>query len=607
MLCRDHCHYCTFAKPPAKLDHPFLTPDEVVAIAEAGRRMGCKEALFTLGDRPEDRYPLAARWLAERGYGSTLEYVRAMAIRVIEQTGLLPHLNPGVMSYEDLARLKHVSASMGLMLETSSPRLSERGGPHFNSPDKVPAVRLRTIEDAGRLAIPFTTGILVGIGETPSERAESLFAIREAHRRYRHVQEVIVQNFRAKPGTAMRSAPEPQEQEFLATIAVARIVLGPHVSVQAPPNLSDPDQRLRLLDAGINDWGGVSPLTPDHVNPERPWPGIGSLAASTAARGKSLRERLTIYPRYVAEPDPWIAGRMRAPVAALAAGDGLGVEGQRPEPTPWQDPDVAWKPRTIELTFSKAADAGLRADAEPVYGTFEAVDNPITQAWAADRAEPARLDADIRSALAKAAAHRPITDAEALALFRAEGASLDALCVVADELRAEAVGPEVTYVVNRNINFTNVCYVGCRFCAFAQREVDEESYTLTLTRRRRSCGGGVGSRRDRGVHARRHPPRSPRHLLSRPAARGEGPRPRDARPRVQPDGDPQRRDEARRLLRPSSSRRRRPPGWTRSPAPRRRSWTTRCDGPSRRASCPQIRGSRSSAPHTIWASAAPAR
>jgi FO synthase len=480
MLCRDHCHYCTFAQPPAKLEHPFLHPDEVVAIAEAGRRMGCKEALFTLGDRPEDRYPVAARWLAERGYGSTLEYVRAMAIRVIEETGLLPHLNPGVMSYEELARLKHVSASMGMMLETSSARLSERGGPHFNSPDKVPAVRLRTIEDAGRHAIPFTTGVLVGIGETPLELARSLFAIREAHRRYRHVQEVIVQNFRAKPGTAMHAAPEPQDEAFLAAVAVARVVLGPHVSVQAPPNLSDPAQRLRLLDAGINDWGGVSPLTPDHVNPERPWPGIDSLAASTAARGKTLRERLTIYPRYVAEPDPWIAGRMRAPVAALAGADGLGVEGQRPEPTPWQDPDVAWKPRSIELTFSKAADAGLRADAEPVYGTFEVVDNPITQAWTRERVEPPRLDTEIRSALAKASAHRPITDAEALALFRAEGPSLDALCVVADELRAEAVGPEVTYIVNRNINFTNVCYVGCRFCAFAQREVDEESYTLTL-------------------------------------------------------------------------------------------------------------------------------
>ena len=444
--------------------------------------MGCKEALFTLGDRPEDRYPVAARWLAERGYGSTLEYVRAMAIRVIEQTGLLPHLNPGVMSYEDLARLKHVSASMGLMLETSSPRLSERGGPHFDSPDKVPAVRLRTIEDAGRLAIPFTTGILVGIGETPSERAESLFAIREAHRRYRHVQEVIVQNFRAKPGTAMRSAPEPHEQEFLATIAVARIVLGPHVSVQAPPNLSDPDQRLRLLDAGINDWGGVSPLTPDHVNPERPWPGIEVAGRHPPPReasrcGNGSRSIRGTSPNPIRGSPAGCARRSRRSPPAT----GSVVEGQRPEPTPWQDPDVAWKPRTIELTFSKAAGAGLRADAEPVYGTFEVVDNPITQAWANDRAEPARIDADIRSALAKAAAHRPITDAEALALFRAEGPSLDALCVVADELRAEAVGPEVTYVVNRNINFTNVCYVGCRFCAFAQREVDEESYTLTLT------------------------------------------------------------------------------------------------------------------------------
>ena len=255
MLCRDHCHYCTFAKPPAKLDHPFLTPDEVVAIAEAGRKMGCKEALFTLGDRPEERYDVARRWLDERGYGSTLGYLRAVAIRVIEETGLLPHLNPGVMSYEELARLKHVSASMGMMLETSSDRLTERGGPHFGSPDKVPAVRLRTIEDAGRLAIPFTTGILVGIGETPRERAESLFAIRDLHRRYRHVQEVIVQNFRAKPGTAMRHAPEPEDEEFLAAVATARVVLGPHMSMQAPPNLSDPAQQLRLLDAGHQRLG----------------------------------------------------------------------------------------------------------------------------------------------------------------------------------------------------------------------------------------------------------------------------------------------------------------------------------------------------------------
>jgi FO synthase len=480
MLCRDRCHYCTFAKPPARLDHPFLELDEVVSIAEAGRALGCKEALFTLGDRPEDRYPVARAWLAERGYRSTLDYVRAAAIRVLETTGLLPHLNPGVMSYEELARLKQASASMGLMLETSADRLGGPGMPHAGSPDKVPAVRLRTIEDAGRLAIPFTTGLLIGIGETLRERAESLAAIRDLHRRYRHVQEVIVQNFLAKPRTAMHAAPEPDGDEFLAAVATARSVLGPHVSVQAPPNLSDADQRLRLLDAGINDWGGVSPLTPDHVNPERPWPSIEALTATTAERGKTLRERLTIYPGYAARPDPWIAGKMRAPISALMGPEGLAVEGQRPEPAAWQDPDVAWRPRTISLTFAKGPRSGLRADADAVYGDLDGLDNEVTRAWSSTPVDPIRLDGDIRAALSKAAAHRPITDAEALALFRADGPALGALCRVADELRAEAVGPEITYVINRNINFTNVCYVGCRFCAFAQREVDPESYTLTL-------------------------------------------------------------------------------------------------------------------------------
>ena len=479
MLCRDHCHYCTFAKPPAKLDHPFLSPDEVLAIAEAGRRMGCKEALFTLGDRPEERYPVAREWLAERGYASTLEYLRAVAIQVIEATGLLPHLNPGVMSYEELARLKQVSASMGLMLESSSDGLTERGGPHFGSPDKVPAVRLRTIEDAGRLAIPFTTGILVGIGETHRERAESLFAIRDLHRRYRHVQEIIVQNFRAKPGTAMQHAAEPADEEFLAAVATARVIFGPHMSVQAPPNLSDPDQRLRLLDAGINDWGGVSPLTPDHVNPEKPWPTLEALSATTASRDLALRERLTIYPRFAASPDPYLTSKMRAPVNALLGPEGLAVEGQVPEPTPWQDPDVRWKPRGISLMFAKAADAGLREDALAVYGDFDTL--PVTRAWGSHEVQPERLNAEIKRALSKAQDHRAITDDEALALFRAEGPALDALCRVADDLRAEAVGDDVTYVINRNINFTNVCYVGCRFCAFAQREMDAESYTLTLT------------------------------------------------------------------------------------------------------------------------------
>ncbi len=478
MLCRDHCHYCVFAKPPAKLEAPFLTPEEVVSIARAGAEAGCKEALFTLGDRPEDRYEIARAWLDQRGYDSTLDYVRAVAIRVIEETGLLPHLNPGVMSYEEIARLKHVSASMGIMLETASPRLSAKGGPHHGSPDKVPAVRLRTIEDAGRLAVPFTTGVLVGIGETERERAEALFEIRDLHRRYRHVQEVIVQNFRAKPGTAMHSAREPGDEEFLAAVATARIVLGPRMHVQAPPNLSDPAQRLRLLDAGIDDWGGVSPITPDHVNPEKPWPSIDALQETTAERGKALRERLTVYPEFAARPAPFLAGKMRAPVAALLGDDGRAVEGRGPEPIPWQDPDVRWKPRTIALTFAKGADAGLREDADAVYGEIDLP--PATTEWERSHVEPARLESEIRSALRKASAHRAISDEEALALFRAEGDALDALCRVADDLRAEAVGDDVTYVINRNINFTNVCYVGCRFCAFAQREVDEESYTLTL-------------------------------------------------------------------------------------------------------------------------------
>ena len=398
---------------------------------------------------------------------------------MIEDTGLLPHLNPGVMTYEELARLRHVSASMGLMLETSSDRLARRGGPHFGSPDKHPAVRLRTIEDAGRLAIPFTTGILVGIGEDARERAESVFAIRDLHRRYGHIQEVIVQNFRAKPGTAMADAPEPDADAFLAAVATTRIVLGPHVSVQAPPNLSDRAQQLRLLDAGISDWGGVSPLTPDHVNPERPWPAIEALAATTAARGKTLRERLTIYPRFALDPQHSIAGKMRRPVDALLDADGLAREGTAPEPVPWQDPDVTWKPRTIDLTFAKGPEAGLRADAAAVYGEI-ASEDAVTAAWAARPVAPARLGAEIRHALRKAERHRAISDAEALALFQAEGADLDALRSVADGLRREAVGDVVTYVINRNINFTNVCYVGCRFCAFAQREVDPEAYTLTL-------------------------------------------------------------------------------------------------------------------------------
>lgn len=481
MLCRDHCHYCTFAKPPAKLDTPFLSPEEVIRIAEAGRAMGCKEALFTLGDQPEDRYPVAREWLEARGYSSTLDYVRAVAIQVIEATGLLPHLNPGVMTYDDLGRLKHVAPSMGLMLETTAQRLSERGGPHFGSPDKEPSVRRRTLEDAGRLAIPFTTGMLVGIGETAHERADTILTIKEIHRRFGHIQEVIIQNFRAKPGTAMQHAEEPSDDSFIAAVAATRVLLGPQMHVQAPPNLSDHDQQLRLLDAGIDDWGGVSPLTPDHVNPERPWPPLADLAATTAERASVLRERLTIYPEFLSRPDPYLASKMRAPVDALAGDDGRARERHTAQPQSWQDPEPTWKPRQITLMFTKDATAGLREDADAVYGSFEAV--PATRAWNERVVDHPQVDRDIASALAKAekGVGASITDAEALALFQAEGTALEALCEVADQLRMSAVGDDVTYVVNRNINFTNVCYVGCRFCAFAQREVDAESYTLTLS------------------------------------------------------------------------------------------------------------------------------
>ena len=287
-LCRDRCHYCTFATDPASLRRDghgmFLTPDEVIAIAREGAALGCKEALFTLGDRPEDRWPQAAEWLEEQGYADTLSYVRAMAVRVLEETGLLPHLNPGVLTWAELQRLKPVAPSMGLMLETTSEALwSEPGAVHFGSPDKEPAVRLRVLEDAGRHSIPFTTGILVGIGETLRDRAESLFAIRHVAREHGHVQEVIVQNFRAKPDTAMRHADDLPFEDYLAAVATARVVLGPRMRLQAPPNLSAPDELALLLGAGIDDWGGVSPLTPDHVNPERPWPHVEDLAAFSAA------------------------------------------------------------------------------------------------------------------------------------------------------------------------------------------------------------------------------------------------------------------------------------------------------------------------------------
>jgi FO synthase len=484
-LCRDRCGYCTFATTPDKLPAPFMTPEEVLSVARAGQAAGCLEALFTLGDRPEARWPEARAWLAERGYRSTLEYLRAMAIAVIEETGLLPHLNPGVMSWEEMMRLKPVAPSMGLMLETTSERLfTTPGAAHFGSPDKKPSVRLRMIEDAGRLAIPFTTGILVGIGETLAERAESLFALRELSRRYGHVQEVIVQNFRAKPATPMADHGDPDADEFLAAIAVARIVLGPRANVQAPPNLSD-DGFPRLLDAGINDWGGVSPVTPDHVNPEKPWPHLARLRAETEARGYALHPRLTVYPSYVLQPDPWLHGRTRGPVEALAAPDGLARPDAKAKGVLWQDPDVVPVAptsngiRSIENdTASRSIlERGLRIDTTIVHGDWDALEVDASRAWAS---RPGRQPAEVKAALTKASAGAALTDDDALALFEADGETLDELCRIADDYRRDAVGDVVTYVVNRNINFTNVCYVGCRFCAFAQRRVDPDAYFLSL-------------------------------------------------------------------------------------------------------------------------------
>ncbi len=479
-LCRDRCHYCTFATTPNRIEAAFLSPDEVLSIASQGASLGCKEALFTLGDRPEERWPAARDWLEAHGYDSTLAYVRAMAILVLERTGLLPHLNPGVMSWAELQRLKPVAPSMGMMLETTSRRLYEDPrGAHFGSPDKDPDVRLRVLEDAGRSNIPFTTGILIGIGETLAERADSIFAIRRIARAYNGIQEVIVQNFRAKPDTAMARRPDAEIADLAATVAVTRLVLGPRMRVQAPPNLIADEYRA-LLDAGIDDWGGVSPLTPDHVNPERPWPQIEQLAERTAEAGFRLVERLTVYPSYVAAGEPWLDPRVLPHVGALAAEGGLARENAVLQGIAWQEPEDGWNSdgRTNLHTAidSEGRTSDRRDDFDSVYGDWDAVREQAVRTGA-----PLRLDADVAAAL-RSAERDPaaLSDADALALLYADGAELDAVARLADDLRRDVNGGNVTYVVNRNINFTNVCYTGCRFCAFAQRRTDADAYTLSL-------------------------------------------------------------------------------------------------------------------------------
>ncbi|MGW0603408.1 bifunctional FO biosynthesis protein CofGH [Streptomyces sp. NPDC002640] len=484
-LCRDKCHYCTFVTVPGKLRRAghgmFMSPDEVLDVARKGAAMGCKEALITLGDKPEDRWPEAREWLDAHGYDDTIAYVRAISIRILEETGLLPHLNPGVLSWTDFQRLKPVAPSMGMMLETTATRLwSEPGGPHHGSPDKEPAVRLRVLEDAGRSSVPFTSGILIGIGETYEERAESLFALRKVARAYHSVQELIIQNFRAKPDTAMRGMPDAELDELVAAVAVARVVMGPSACLQAPPNLVDAEYE-RLIRAGIDDWGGVSPLTIDHVNPERPWPQIDELAERSAAAGFALRERLCVYPEFVRRGEPWLDPRVLPHVRALADPEtGLAVPDAVVEGRPWQEPDEAFTPsgrtdlhRTID---SEGRTADRRDDFDEVYGDWESL-----REAAAPGMVPERIDGDVRAAL-RTAADDPtrLTDEEALTLFHADGPALDALCRIADDVRRSAVGDDVTYIVTRNINFTNVCYTGCRFCAFAQRRTDADAYTLSL-------------------------------------------------------------------------------------------------------------------------------
>ena len=420
-LCQDRCGYCTFAQPPARVQAPYLSPDEVLAIARAGAEAGCHEALFTLGERPELRYPAAAEWLAAHGYASTVDYLVAMCALVRDETGLLPHANAGALHLDELARLRPVSASQGMMLESLNPDLDC----HRGSPDKDPARRLATLDAAGQLAIPFTTGILVGIGESRADRLTALHAIAAAHARYGHVQEVIVQNFLPKPGTAMHTAPPCPDDEYRWTIAAARVLLPPSIHLQAPPNLSE--DFGRLLDCGIDDWGGVSPVTPDHVNPERPWPALDRLRQVTEDRGFALAPRLTIYPEMAIAPARWLDPAMRFPVLDRSDAEGLGRE-----------PGERW--------YSGA-------DVDPP----SLLPAPVTRATGAIRGV---LDGVLLG-------HEPGLD-EIVTLFSARGPEVAAVAEVADQLRRDIAGDAVTFVVNRNINYTNVCTFKCKFCAFSK-------------------------------------------------------------------------------------------------------------------------------------------
>ncbi len=426
MLCRDKCGYCTFAQPPARLDHPYLAPDQVLAIAAAGAEAGCHEALFTLGERPEERYPVAREWLAEHDHASTVDYLLAMCRLVLDETGLLPHANAGALFPDELAALRAVSPSQGMMLESLNPDLEA----HRGSPDKTPERRLATLEAAGELAIPFTTGILVGIGESRQDRVDALEAIAASHRRWGHVQEVIVQNFLPKPGTGMHAHPPCPADEYLEAIALARLILPPEVHVQAPPNLSD--DFGPLLDAGIDDWGGVSPVTADHVNPERPWPALDRLREVTEARGHTLAPRLTIYPEHALDPGRWLDEGLRFPVLDHSDAEGLARDDR------WYSGDEEPPPVLIPPAPAPGNWPGIGAGSA------------------------------VGEVLAGVRAGEQVGEDEIVTLFSARGPEVGAVAALADELRAEAVGDVVTWVANRNINYTNVCTFKCRFCGFSK-------------------------------------------------------------------------------------------------------------------------------------------
>ena len=434
-LCRDVCHYCTFARTPKKIEQPYMPIEEVLELCRQGASVGCQEALFTLGEKPELRYSAARRALQEMGFSSTLDYVKEVARRVLAETGLLPHINAGCMDADEIAGLRQVSASMGIMLESASQRLCEKGMPHYGSPDKEPARRLQTLELAGQASVPFTSGILIGIGETRYERIESLLALRQVNERYGHLQEVIIQNFRAKPGTLMSAAPEPDLNELLWTIAIARLIFGAQMNIQAPPNLS-PGVLPQLVAAGINDWGGVSPITPDYVNPEAPWPQLERLADETAAAGKFLEQRLTVYPAYVVEGERWLDDSVQTPVLRLSDAAGFA---RRDSWVPGEEHSVP------------AIEARLLAT----------------------QVEPDAVSSDVLDIVERCWQTGPLTEADVTRLFNVRGADFSYVVAQADQLREKVNGDTVSYVVNRNINYTNVCYFKCQFCAFSKGKQSE--------------------------------------------------------------------------------------------------------------------------------------